>query len=152
MSSSGSGPRLDQARSYISAANDYGGFGPSFVNGAGGLVMAMFTIVIGLGESFANLITSPTDAFADLSVLTLRALFGGPARFTQSAWNSAAVALGQDPWMDLGPFVVFVAMLAVVMTLGLAVWALDASDFDTPTGLDLPFIGLDDGGDLDDEN
>lgn len=152
MSSSGSGPRLEAARGYITYADELGGFGQAFVAGAGGLVTAFFAILIGLGEAFANLVISPTDAFARLSVLSLEAIFGAPARFLQSAWNSAAVALGQDPWTALGPFVVFVAMLSAILTVGTAIWALDQADFDTPTGINLPVVSLDTGGTMDDEN
>lgn len=145
-------PRLSQARSYISYADDLGGFAKAFVAGAGGLVTAFFAIVIGLGEAFANLIISPVDTFASVTSLSIDAIFGAPARFLQSSWNTAAVAIGMDPWLQLGPFVAMVGMLSAVGTIGIAVWALDASDFDTPTGLDLPLINLDTGGDLEDEN
>ncbi|WP_435145916.1 hypothetical protein [Halobaculum sp. P14] len=145
------GPRLDQAKSYISLANSYGGFAESFVNGAGGLVVAFFTIAIGIGEAFANLIINPVDAFAFVTGQSIRAIFGGPARFLQSAWNTAAASLGMDPWTSLGPFVVVVAVLAAMIALGIVVWGLDAANFDTPTGMDLPFINLDEGGDQDDE-
>jgi len=152
MSSDDSGPRLAQARGYISYADNLGGFAEAFVAGAGGLVTAFFAIIIGVGEAFANLIISPTDAFARLSVTSLDAIFGAPARFMRDAWNTAAVALGQDPWMSLGPFVAFVAMLSAILTIGIAIFALDQADFDTPTGLNLPFVEIDTGGTLDDEN
>ncbi|QLG62201.1 hypothetical protein [Halorarum salinum] len=149
---SSSGPRLDQARTYITFSRDLGGFAETFVAGVGGLAAAAFTILIGLGEAFANLIISPTDAFTNVTVLLIDAGFGAPARFLQSVWNTAAVAVGLDPWMQLGPFIAVLGAIVVVLFMLIIVWYLDAMDFDTFTGLDLPFIELDTGGDLEDEN
>lgn len=149
---SSDGPRLDQAMTYISASERLGGFAESFVTGAGALVVAGFTIAIGIGEAFANLIIEPIDAFASVTALLIDAGFGAPARFLQDAWNTAAVALGMDPWLQLGPFVAMVAMVAFVGTLFIFIWFLDAIDADTPTGINFPVIGLDTGGDMDDEN
>jgi len=151
MSSSGSGPRLDRALTYIDKADRLGGFAESFVAGAGGLVMAAFTIAIGIGEAFATLITKPVTAFADVTDLLIRAGFGAPAEFLQDAWNTAAVALGMDPWMSLGPFVIAVAVLAVLAAIFPLAWYLDMVDADTLTGIDLPVVNLDQGGDMDDE-
>ena len=144
--------RLDDALTYIDEAETQGGFGEGFINGLGGLVLAFFSIIIGIGEAFAALITDPTDAFASVTALTIDAMFGGPARFLQSTWNQAATNLGVSPWTSLGPFIVVVAAIVVVITLLIIIWFLDAIDADTPTGLDLPFIGLDTGGDMEDEN
>lgn len=138
--------------SYINKADELGGFGESFVAGLGGLVMAFFAILIGIGEAFAGLIIRPVDAFALVTALLIDAGFGAPARFLQDAWNTAAVALGMDPWLQLGPFLAMVAMLSFVGTLLIFLWFLDAIDADTPTGINYPVIGLDTGGDLDDEN
>ncbi|NHN59819.1 MULTISPECIES: hypothetical protein [Halorussus] len=146
------GPRLTKAMTYISTSRQYGGFAESFVYGAGGLVMALFTIIIGIGEAFAGLIIRPTDAFSSVTALLIDAGFGAPARFLQSAWNTAAVALGMDPWLQLGPFLATVAMVAFVATLWVLIQFLDAIDADTPTGINLPFINLDTGGDMEDEN
>lgn len=151
MSSSDSGPRLDRALTYVDKANSLGGFAESFVAGAGGLVVAAFTIIIGIGEAFASLITTPTTAFADVTGLLIRAGFGAPAGFLQDAWNTAAVALGMDPWMSLGPFVIVVAVLAVLAAIFPLAWYLDAVDADTLTGIDLPVVNLDQGGDMEDE-
>lgn len=144
--------RLDQARTYISAADEMGGFAESFVAGAGGLVMAFFAIIIGLGEAFANLVISPVDSFAFVTSASIEAIFGGPAGFIQSAWNAAAVSLGMDPWMNLGPFIIFVASVAFITGIAPILWYLDVIDADTITGLNLPVIELDTGGDLDDED
>jgi hypothetical protein len=149
---SSDGPRLTKAVSYIDKANAYGGFAESFVYGLGGLVMAAFTIVIGIGEAFAGLIIQPVDTFASVTSLLSDAGFGAPARYLQDAWNTAAVALGMDPWISLGPFVAMVAMFSLVATIWIFIWFLDEIDADTPTGINLPVIGLDTGGDLDDEN
>ncbi|WP_256288795.1 hypothetical protein [Halobellus inordinatus] len=145
-------PRLDRALTYINKADTLGGFGESFVAGAGGLVLAIFSIVIGVGEAFANLITSPVDAFAAATSALISAGFGAPAEYLQDVWNTAAVALGMDPWLSLGPFVVVVGVGAMVAGLAPMLWYLDVIDADTFTGIDLPIIGLDTGGDLDDEN
>jgi hypothetical protein len=145
-------PRLDRALTYINKADSLGGFGESFVTGAGGVVLAFFTIIIGVGEAFANLIISPTDAFASVTALFIRAGFGAPAEYLRSVWNTAAVALGMDPWMQLGPFVAVVGTGALVAGIFPLVWYLDLVDADTITGINLPFVGLDTGGDLDDEN
>lgn len=145
------GPRLGRAMTYINRSDEMGGFGDAFVNGAGGLVMAFFTILIGIGESLAGLIIRPADEFANVTALLIDAGFGAPARFLQDAWNTAAVALGMDPWMSLGPFVVTVAMVAVIATIAPLLWYTDMIDADTLTGIDIPIVGLEDGGDLEDE-
>jgi hypothetical protein len=137
---------------YINRADELGGFAESFVAGAGGLVMALFAILIGIGEAFAGLIIRPTDAFANVTALLIDAGFGAPARYLQDAWNTAAVALGQDPWLSLGPFVIMVASAAFVGGLAIPAWYLDLIDADTFTGVDLPVVNLDEGGDTDDEN
>jgi len=54
--------------------------------------------------------------------------------------------------MSLGPFVALVAMIAAILTIGVAIFALDQADFDTPTGLNLPFVEIDTGGTMEDEN
>ena len=152
MSSSDGGPRLSRALTYIETSRSYGGFGESFVAGAGGLVIGMFTMVIGIGEAFASLIIQPTDAFASVTALLIEAGFGGPATFFQSAWNAAAVGMGMSPWLDLGPFVIIAASLAVIGGLAPMLWYLDVIDADTLTGINLPVVELDTGGDLDDED
>ncbi|WP_238392202.1 hypothetical protein [Halorussus amylolyticus] len=136
---------------YIDKSESLGGFGQAFVNGAGGLVVAFFTIVIGIGEAFAGLIISPTDAFASVTADSIEAMFGAPAGFIQDAWNTAAVALGMDPWLQLGPFVIMVASGAFVGGIAIPIYYLDLTDADTITGINLPFVGLEDGGDLDNE-
>ena len=146
------GPRLERAITYINRSEGIGGFGENFIAGLSALVLGFFTMIIGIGEAFAALIIDPVDAFASVTALSIDALFGGPARFLQSTWNSAAANLGLSPWTSLGPFIVVVAAIVVVITLLIIIWFLDAIDADTPTGLDLPFIGLDTGGDMDDEN
>ena len=146
------GPRLDRALTYINKSSQLGGFGESFVSGAGGLVLAFFTIVIGIGEAFANLVTSPVDTFAAVTSDLIDATFGAPARFMQDVWNTAAVALGMDPWMSLGPFITVVAAGTVVATIAVFAWYVDSIDADTLTGLNFPFIERDTGGDLDDED
>ena len=144
-------PRLDRALTYISKADSLGGFGESFIAGAGGLVLAFFTIIIGLGEAFANLVTSPVDSFAEVTSDLIIGTFGAPARFMQDVWNTAAVALGMDPWLSLGPFITVVGAAAVVLTLMVFAWYVDSIDADTLTGIDFPFISRDSGGDLEDE-
>ena len=151
MSSSGSGPRLSRAMSYINRSEELGGFGQSFVAGAGGLVMAFFAIIIGIGEALAGLIIRPTDAFSSVTALLIRAGFGAPARFIRASWNTAATALGMDPWLSLGPFVIIAASAAFVGGLSIPLWYLDVIDSDTFTGIDIPVVGLDEGGDQDDE-
>lgn len=150
--SASDGPRLSRALTYINKSAELGGFAESFIAGAGGLVLAAFTIVIGIGEAFAGLVTNPVDAFSEVTALLIRAGFGAPARFIQSMWNTAAIALGMDPWLSLGPFVAMVGALAVVGTLFIFAWYVDAIDADTLTGIDYPIINRDQGGDLDDEN
>lgn len=144
--------RFGQALKYINRSQEIGGFGENFIAGMSGLVLSAFAILIGLGQSLANLIQEPTDAFAWVSALSVRAIFGGPAMFLQSMWNTAAVSLGMDPWMQLGPFVVFVGSSAAVLGLMPILWFLDRQDSDTLSGINLPFIELDTGGDLDDED
>lgn len=150
--SSSDGPRLAKAMTYINKSESLGGFGASFVNGAGGLVVAFFTIIIGIGEAFAGMIIRPADAFSEVTALLIRAGFGAPAGYLQDAWNTAAIALGMDPWLQLGPFVIIVASGAFVGGIAIPVWYLDMIDADTFTGIDIPVVGLEDGGDLEDED
>ena len=149
---SSDGPRLTKAMTYIDKSAVLGGFGESFVAGAGGLVLAFFTMIIGIGEAFASLIIRPVDAFSSVTALLIRAGFGAPARYIQASWNTAAVALGMDPWLNLGPFLIIAASGALVGGLAIPAWYLDLIDADTFTGMDLPVINLDEGGDTDDEN
>lgn len=151
MSGSDDGPRLSRAMTYINKADEYDNFGQTFLAGAGGLVLSIFTILIGIGEAFAALITSPVDAFSDVTALLIRAGFGAPAEFIRDMWNTAAVALGMDPWMQLGPFVAMVGAASVVGTLWIFAWYVDVIDADTLTGIDYPVINRDQGGDMDDE-
>ncbi|WP_311170643.1 hypothetical protein [Halobellus ordinarius] len=144
-------PRLDRALTYINRADSLGGFGESFIAGAGGLVLAFFAIIIGIGEAFANLLTSPVDTFSTVTSDLLLATFSAPARFMQDAWNTAAIQLGLDPWNTLGPFVAVIAAGTVVLTLMVFAWYVDSIDSDTLTGIDFPFINRDTGGDLEDE-
>jgi hypothetical protein len=144
-------PRLNRALTYINRADELGGFGESFIAGAGGLVLAAFSIIIGLGESIAGVFTTNFDTFGEVTSMLLMAAFGGPARFMRDAWNTAAVQLGLDPWNTLGPFVAIVAALTVIGVLGVFAWYVDSIDADTLTGIDLPFINRDTGGDFEDE-
>jgi len=144
-------PRLDKAMTYINRSDSLGGFGESFVAGAGGLVLAFFSILIGIGEAFANLVTSPVDSFSQVTSDLIVATFGAPARFMQEVWNTAAIAIGLDPWMSLGPFITVVGAGSVVATIGVFAWYVDSIDADTLTGIDFPFIDRDTGGDFDDE-
>ena len=137
--------------SYISTSRQYGGFAESFIAGAGGLVMAFFAIVIGIGEAFAGLIIRPVDAFSSVTALLINAGFGAPARFLRASWNAAAVAVGMDPWLQLGPFVIMAASAAFIGGLAIPAWYLDLINADTLTGMDFPVINLDEGGDQDDE-
>ena len=137
---------------YITKSDELGGFDDAFVDGAGGLVLAAFSIVIGLGETFAYLITNPVTAFGDVSGMLIRAGFGGPARFIQNAWNTAAVLLGVGPWRALGPFVAVVAAVVVVLFLAILAWYADRINSDTLTGINVPIINRDTGGDQADEN
>ena len=137
---------------YISTSRSYGGFADAFVAGAGGLVLAFFTMVIGIGEAFANLIIEPVDAFSNVTALLIQAGFGAPAKYIQASWNTAAIALGMDPWLQLGPFVIIAASGALIGGFAIPAWYLDLIDADTFTGMDLPVINLDEGGDQDDEN
>jgi hypothetical protein len=57
-----------------------------------------------------------------------------------------------DPWLSLGPFVIMAASAAFVGGLAIPAWYLDLIDADTFTGMDLPVLNLDEGGDTDDEN
>lgn len=146
------GPRLSNAMSYINRADRYENFGETFMAGASGLVLSFFAILIGIGEAFATLVTRPVTAFSAMTDLLIRAGFGGPAKFIQDMWNTAAVNLGMDPWRQLGPFVVIVGALSVVGFLGILAWYVDSIDSDTLTGIDYPLINRDEGGDQADEN
>lgn len=137
---------------YVNRAESLGGFADAFVAGAGGLVLAFFTMIIGVGEAFANLIIQPVDAFSWVTAQLIKAGFGAPARYIQASWNTAAIALGMDPWLQLGPFVIIAASGALVGGLAIPAWYLDVIDADTFTGINYPLIGLDTGGDMDDEN
>lgn len=143
--------RLDNALTYINKANSLGGFGQSFIAGAGGVVLAFFSIIIGIGEAFANLITSPVDSFAVVTSDLIVATFGAPARFMQDVWNTAAVAIGMDPWISLGPFITVVGAGSVVLTVMVFAWYADSINADFITGIDVPVINRDQGGDQDDE-
>lgn len=150
LSGGGSGPRLSRALSYISKAQDVGGFGENFVAGLSALVLFFFTAIMGIGESIVNLFVAPTDATANGVVAMIQANLEAPARFLQAAWNIAATTLGMDPWMTLGPFIVMVAALAVVGFLWILYRFYDRMDWDAP-GWDVPWIHNDTGADLEDE-
>lgn len=140
---SSSGPRLDKALSYISTARGIGGFGENFIAGLSGLVLFFFTALMGIGESVVNLFVAPTDATAGVTVVLIEAGFGAPAKFLQDAWNMAAVALGMDPWLSLGPFLIMVAIIPFLGTLTAILYWMDWVDVDTLSGLEFPWIGRD---------
>jgi hypothetical protein len=144
--------RLDSSLEYISKARKIGGFGDNFVAGLSGLVVFVFTALTGIGESVANLFIAPTDATTGGIVALIGATLEAPARFLQSAWNTAAVQLGMGPWRTLGPFIVLVAVIVVLMVLGLVAWYLDQFDMDALGGWEVPWLDRDTGGDVDDEN
>jgi hypothetical protein len=143
-------PRLDRALSYISEARSIGGFGENFIAGLSGLVLFVFTAIMGVGEAVANLFIQPTDATAGGISAMIRANLEGPARFIQSMWNTAAVQMGLDPWNTLGPFIVIVGAIAVVGFLFVIYEFYDYMDWDAP-GWDVPWLQADEGRDLDDE-
>ena len=144
--------RLSQSIKYIDKARSIGTFGENFVAGLSGLVLFVFTALVGIGEAVANLFIAPTDATTRGIVDMIEATLSGPARFMQSAWNTAAVALGMDPWLELGPFIALVGIIVVVSVLLVAAWYLDRQDLDAFGGWEVAWLKRDTGGDLADEN
>lgn len=144
--------RLSKSIKYITKAQDIGTFGDNFVAGLSGLVLFVFTAMVGIGEAVANLFIAPTDATTQGIVDMIAATLSGPARFMQSAWNTAAVQLGMDPWNQLGPFIAFVAIIVIVLVLLVAAWYLDYQDIDAFGGWEVPWLERDTGNDLEDEN
>jgi len=144
--------RLDQSMKYISTARGIGGFGENFIAGLSGLTLMVFTAFTGIGEAVANFFIKPTDATTSGVVAMIGATLEAPARFMQDAWNTAAVALGMDPWQSLGPFIVLVAIIVVVLVLSVVAWYLDRTDMDAFGGWEVPWMDRDTGGDVDDEN
>jgi len=143
--------RLRDSLQYINKSQEIGGFGQNFVAGLSGLVLFVFTALTGIGEAVANLFIAPTDATSAGIVALIGATLEAPARFLQSAWNTAAVQLGLSPWNTLGPFVVIVAVMVVLGALLLISWYLDRTDRDFLGGMDVPWLDRDTGGDLEDE-
>jgi hypothetical protein len=136
--------RLDRSLEYIETAQEYGGFGENFVAGLSGLVLAGFSMIVGLGEAVAALFVGLTDATRISAVALIYAVFRAPARFLQDAWNTAAIQLGLSPWNTLGPFVVILAGGTVIGTVGLFSWYLDRRDSDfLGTGINVPWVGND---------
>jgi len=143
--------RLDKSLEYINTARGIGGFGQNFVAGLSGLVLFFFTALTGIGEAVANFFIAPTDALTGGIVALIAANLEAPARFLQSAWNTAAATLGMDPWLSLGPFVAFLAVLVVLLVLATVAWYLDWSDSDTLGGWEVPWVNRDTSGPVDDE-
>lgn len=136
--------RLDGALTYINQADKLGGFGPSFVAGLGGLVLAFFSILIGIGESLAALLTGNIDALRDSSIALTYGFLRAPGRALQDVWNVAATSLGLSPWNTLGPFVIMVFAASVLGTIGMLAWFLDRRDSDfLGTGINAPVVGND---------
>ena len=142
--------RLDQALTYIGEARSIGGFGENFIAGLSALVLFLFTAIMGIGESVANLFIEPTDATAGGISAFITANLEGPASFIQSMWNTAAVQMGLDPWNTLGPFIVIVGAIAVVAFLFVLYEFYDYMDWDAP-GWEVPWLTADQGGDMEDE-
>jgi hypothetical protein len=130
--------------SYIRESERLGGFDSSFVQGLGGIVLMISTVIIGIGEALATLITRPATAFSAVTELLIRAGFGAPARFLQDAWNTAAVQLGMGPWTSLGPFVAVLAVLVVILAILALNWAVGSTGADTLTGINIPLVGRED--------
>ena len=144
MSSSSDGTRLDTSLTYIRESERLGGFGSAFVQGAGGIVLMVASVFIGIGEALATLITRPATAFSDVTAVLIQAGFGAPARFLQDAWNTAAVQLGVGPWRTLGPFVAILAVGTVVGAILLLNYAVGLTGADTLTGINIPGVGRED--------
>jgi len=136
--------RLDDALTYIDEAESQGGFGEVFVSGAGGLVLAFFSIIIGIGEALAAFVTGNVDAITESSIALTYGFLRAPGRALQDVWNIAATMLGLDPWKTLGPFVIMVFAAVVLGTVGMLSWYLDRRDSDfIGTGTNVPLIGND---------
>ncbi|MGB9953537.1 hypothetical protein ACOZ4F_14205 [Haloarcula marismortui] len=141
MSASGDGPRLSRSLSYIRESERLGGFDSAFVQGLGGIVLMISSVIIGIGEALATLVTRPSTAFSEVTALLIRAGFGAPARFLQDSWNTAAVQLGMGPWTSLGPFVAVLAVIVVVLAIVILNFAVGSTGADTLTGISIPGIG-----------
>jgi len=136
--------RLDDALTYINEAESQGGFGSVFVSGLGGLVLAGFSIVIGIGEALAAFVTGNVDALTESSIALTFGFLRAPGRALQDVWNTAATAVGLEPWNTLGPFVIIVFASSVLGTIGLFSWYLDRRDSDfLGTGTNVPIVGND---------
>jgi hypothetical protein len=136
--------RLDDALTYINEAESQGGFGSVFVSGLGGLVLAFFSILIGIGEALAAFVTGNVDALRDSTIALTFGFLRAPGRALQSVWNTAATAVGLEPWNTLGPFIVMVFAAAVLGTIGMFSWFLDRRDSDfLGSGTNVPVIGND---------
>jgi hypothetical protein len=152
VSSSGSDTRLSSGLTYINAADRLGGFGQAFVSGLGGLVLAIFSIVIGIGESLGAFVTTLVDAQAGSAAALIYGFFRAPGRALQDVWNIAATSLGLDPWNTLGPFVIVIFVGVVILAVSIVTWYLDRRDSDfVGTGTNVPIIGNDEDGDPSDE-
>jgi len=136
------GPRLERSLTYINKSESLGGFGNAFVQGAGGIVLMIASVIIGIGEALATLVTRPVSAFSDVTAALIQAGFGAPARFLQDAWNTAAVLLGVGPWRSLGPFVAILAVAVVLGAVLLLNYGVGLTGADTLTGINLPVIGI----------
>jgi len=136
--------RLDDALTYIDEAESQGGFGEVFINGLGGLVLAFFSIIIGIGEALAGLVTGNVDALTESSIALTFGFLRAPGRALQDVWNVAATSLGFEPWNTLGPFVIMVFAASVLGTIGMVSWYLDRRDSDfIGTGTNVPVVGND---------
>jgi hypothetical protein len=136
--------RLDDALTYIDEAETQGGFGEVFVNGLGGLVLAFFSIIIGIGEALAGFVTGNVDALTESSIALTFGFLRAPGRALQDVWNAAATSVGFEPWNTLGPFVIMVFAASVLGTIGMLSWYLDRRDSDfLGTGTNVPVVGND---------
>mgnify|MGYP000654589738 CR=1 FL=1 len=145
--------RLDSAKTYISYADEeFPNFGQAFLAIIGGIMTAIGTSIIALGEAAVSFYTSIIDAFAQGGAAFIGAFTSAPADFIGSSFTSAARQLETSPWNELGPFLPLLAALIGIGVVAIVTWYLDRRDSDVPgTGIDIPVIGNDEDGDSTDE-
>ena len=152
MSSSGSGPRLSSARSYITYGASFDSFGKAFIAVLSGILVMVGTGIIAFQEATVNMFVMFLDAFGIGGADWIRALTSAPAKFVGGSFIGAADAMQNGVWQQLGPFLPWVAAIVAIGVVMLLTWYADRRDSDViGTGIDLPFVGLDEDGDSTDE-
>jgi hypothetical protein len=145
-------PRLDQAMTYLDEARTFESFGEAVITMLSSIVIFVGASLMAAGEATVNVFVSWLDAFGVGGTAWIYAFTRDPAGYIGASFEAGEMSMLEGIWSQLGPFLPWVATIVAVGVVFIITWYLDRRDSDVPgAGVDLPFIGNDEDGDVSDE-